>query len=119
VPDAREELCLSGERHRGCRGPELAAPWGRRQHPVTPGASSAAELPVRSGRRLINDPTLSTPPSLVLLSPCEWEREGIHIPALAKAGEQVGTGAVEVTVHTTYILLQSSTMFGLLTKGIL
>lgn len=63
---------------------------------------------MRSGKRLINGPALSTLPSLALLSPSKWEREGICVPALTKAGEQVGTGAVEVTVfaHTTYIFLQ-------------
>lgn len=77
--------------------------------------SPLAELWMRSGKRLINGPALSTLLSLVLLSPSKWEREGICILALSKAGEQVGTGAVEVTVfaHTTYIRLQRNSVYGL------
>jgi len=59
---------------------------------------------MRSGKRLINGPALSTLPSLALLSPSKWGREGICIPALTKTGEQVRTVAMQLTVsaHTTY-----------------
>lgn len=83
---------------------------------------------MRSGKRLINGPALSTPPLLAPLSPSTWERKGICSPALAKAGEQLGTEAVEqlgteaaeVTAfaHTAHILLQRSSVFRLQPKGL-
>lgn len=101
-----ERALLLWRASEGPQGSRAGSPPGQ----VTPGASFAAELGIRSGKRLINGPALSTLLSLVLLSPSEWEREGICIPALAKAGEQVGTGAVEVTVfvHATCVLLKNS-----------